>query len=568
MYTKQKAALDVVKALKKSIGKSFTVSVDMLEDPPKKELGDFAFPCFELAKGAKRNPKEIATELAAKIAPTDLIDKIVALGPYVNFYLKNEAVTESVLKEISVAKEKYGNGTSGNGREIFVEGMSPNTHKEFHIGHIRNTSLPQSLARVLRANGYKVVLGAYIGDIGAHVAKALWGMKKFHDGEKFEKATRAAKLGEIYTEATRYVDEHPEAKEEIADVQRKLEAEEEPWYSLWKETREWSLDSFRSIYKEFDVQPDVWYYESDVEEEGKEMVKRLLTEGVAKKSEGATVIDLEDEGLGVFLILKSDGSSLYATKDIALAFRRQRDYDPDRQILLVDARQSFYFKQLFAALKRMGFSAELKHFAFEMVTLPDGAMSSRQGNIVRYETFRDEMMAKFAQETRLRHEDWSEKKVKEVARVLTMASISFTMLRQDPESVITFDMEEAMSFDGYTAPYILYTVARISSIERQAKKKAKVNAALLTHPTEQELVRALMEFPVVVQRASATFQVSSIAMWAFEVSKLFAEYYHQVKILNEEEADKIPARLALIGAVRTSLENAMDLLGIDTLDEM
>lgn len=567
MYTKQKAMKEVVSALKKAIGKSFTVTVDMLETPPDAKMGDIAFPSFEYAKGEKRDPVEIATELAAKIGPGELFDKVVAAGPYVNFFLNGEALAAGVLKEIYVAGKKYGDSVLGKGTSVLVEYAQPNTHKEFHIGHVRNAVLGQAVVNVLRSNGYDVKAASYIGDIGAHVAKALWGMKKFHEGEEFTKEERAAKLGEIYTEATKYVESHEDAKEEIADIQRKLEAKEEPWQSLWKETRAWSLDEFKANFAELHVAPDIWYYESDVEEDGKKMVQKMLTDGIAKKSEGATVVDLEDADLGIFLILKSDGSSLYATKDVALAFRKEKEFSPDRQIFVVDMRQSLYFQQLFETLKRMGFKGLLSHLSYDMVTLPEGAMSSREGNIVRYVDLRDKLVSRLEKESSARHEDWKEKKIKETAHDIAIASMQFMMLRQDPETIITFDLDEAMSFDGFTAPYILYTIARIGSIKRQANIKAKIEPEKLNHELEQSLLRALAEYPLLVQRVGGSFQVSSIAVWAFDTAKLFSEYYHQVRIL-DGDSENMSARIKLCEAVQVSLTNALALLGIKTVDEM
>lgn len=568
MDAKAKLKQEVVQLLRKGIGKGYTVVPDILETPPKKEMGDFAFPCFELAKGEGRNPVEIATELAAKMAPGEYMEKIVAVGPYVNFYFNDRVFTEMVLTEVAKEKTAYGSSHSGDGKVVVVEGAQPNTHKEFHIGHLRNAVLPQALVNILRANGYKVTYASYIGDIGAHVAKALWGMKKFHDGEVFLKEERAQKLGEMYVEATAYVADHEEAKEEIAEVQRQLEAKEEPWYALWKETREWSIAAFKRIFKELSVKPDVWYFESEVEDPGKELVKKMLTDGVAKKSEGATVVDLEDEGLGVFLILKSDGSSLYATKDLALAYKKQKDLSPDRQIFVVDIRQSHYFKQLFATLKRMGFSGYLNHLAYGMVTLPEGTMSSRSGNVITYDELRDKMVDVLRKETQARHEDWSEKDVHRVAETLALASLKFTMLRQDADSEITFDINEALSFDGFTAPYILYTYARIQSIKRQAKRKAVVDASLLTHPKEQEMIRHIADLPDIVQQVSQSFNVSRLALWAFEMAKLFSEYYHQVRILDDENVNRVSARLALCDAVAVALKNTLNLLGIEVLEEM
>ncbi|MDP2631364.1 MAG: arginine--tRNA ligase [Candidatus Uhrbacteria bacterium] len=567
-YAKQLAQDEVITKLRKAIGKGFTVSADMLETPPNVKLGDIAFPCFELAKGEKRNPVEIATELAAKIGPGKMVSKISSAGPYVNFTFDLNYFGETVLGNIKLHGAKYGESVLGNGTKIIVDYAQPNTHKEFHVGHVRNALLGQSIINVLRATGYEVVAASYIGDVGAHVAKALWGLKKFHDGEEFEHDERASRLGQIYTEASAYVEDHPEAKEEIAEVQRKIESGDEEWVDLWKETREWSLELFREIFEELGVDPDVWYFESQVEKPGKELVKKLLTSGVAKKSEGATIIDLENEGLGVFLILKSDGSSLYATKDLALAIKKDKDFGADRQLFVVDVRQSLHFKQLFAAMKHAGFTKQLTHIDYDMVNLPEGTMASRSGNVVTYEDLRDEMIGELIMETQKRHEDWSDKKIRETARKIALASISFIMLRQDPGSIITFDKKEALSFDGFTAPYILYTIARIESIKKKAKIKPRINLSVLTSAEEYALIRQLADYPLLIMRVATNYQVSAIAAWAFDTAKMFSEYYHDVHIIDENDKIVTAARLALVDSVRQVLENAMDLLTIDVVKEM
>lgn len=568
MYAKQQAVQEAVTALKKAIGKSFTVTPDMIDAPPSKEMGDLAFPCFELAKGQNRNPAELATELAAKIGPNNFIEKAQAAGPYVNFYLADTPFSEQVLKEISVAKEKYGHSTSGEGKSVLIDYANPNTHKEFHVGHVRNVVFGQSIVNVLRANGYKVIPASYIGDSGADVGKAVWGFEKFVGDTGIAEEMRVRKMTDAYAQASAYVEEHPEAKEEIAEVTRAIEEGEDPWFKLWKTTRQWSIDAFKEIFAELNVAPEVWYFESELEAPGKALVKKMLTDGIAEKSEGATVVNLEDEDLGVFLVLKSDGSALYSTWDLALAYRKEEEFHPDRQIFVVDVRQSLHFKQLFATLKRMGFSEQMVHIPYDFVKLPEGAMSSRKGNVVTYGALKEKMTDALKKETAKRREEWDEKKVQDVAHKLAIASIQFTMLRQDPETQITFDIEEALSFEGFTAPYILYTIARIASIKRQTKVKPKADASKLTHENERALIRQLADFPEAVQRAGKSFQVSAIAAWAFETAKLFAEYYHQVRILDEKEAEFTPARLALCDAVKSSLENAMSLLGIETLEEM
>lgn len=568
MYAKEQATQEVLTSLKKAIGKGFTIVRDDLETPPDASLGDLAFPCFELAKGEGKNPVEIARELAAKIGPTDLVETIQAVGPYVNFTFKNESFAAHVLEDVRSGVDRYGTSKLGVGTKVLVEYAQPNTHKVLHVGHLRNVALGQAVVNILRANGYDVVPASYIGDSGADVAKTLWGLKKFHDGEEPPKDDRANWLGAIYVEATKYLADHPEVKEEISEVQQKLEAREEPWYSLWKETRQWSLDGFKAAFAELGVKPEVWYFESEVEQDGKQIVQKLLTDGVAKKSQGATIIDLEDEDLGAFLVLKSDGTTLYSTWDLALALKKEKDHAPDRQLFVVDMRQSLHFKQLFATLKRMGFTPQLTHLSYDLVSLPEGTMSSRAGTIAKYDDLKDTMITRLEEETRKRHEDWDDKKVQQTAKTIAIGSMLFMMLRQDPNSIITFDLEEALSFDGFTGPYLQYTVARIESIKKKTKVKPKADASKLTHALEHELIRKLAEYPAVVERAGKAFHVSLVAQWAFETAKVFAEYYHEVRVIDEEDAEMTAARLALIDAVRISLSNGMNLLGMGILKEM
>ncbi|MFH1631908.1 MAG: arginine--tRNA ligase [bacterium] len=567
-YAKQLALDEIITKLKKAIGKGFTVTADMLESPPNKKLGDIAFPCFDLAKGKKRNPAEIATELAAKIGPGKMIEKITSAGPYVNFTFDNRKFAEQVLEDVKLRKGEYGEAALGKGTKIIVDYAQPNTHKAFHVGHVRNALLGQAVINLLRANGYDVVGATYIGDVGNHVARALWGYKKFQGDKEVPKEKRAETLGKIYAKASSYVDQKPEAKEEIAEVQRKLEEGDEDLVKLWKETREWSLESFRQIFGELGVDPDKWYFESEVEKSGKELAKKLLTDGVAKKSEGATIIDLEDEGLGAFLILKSDGAALYATKELALAMKKDKDYRPDRQLFVVDVRQSLYFKQLFAAMKRAGFPKKMVHIAYDMVTLPEGAMASRSGNVVTYDQLRNKMVIQLVKETKKRHKDWSEKKITETARKIAHASIAFAMLKQDPKSIITFDMKEALSFDGFTGPYILYTIARIESIKKKTRVKPKIDSSKLNDKYSQDLVRKLSDLPLVVMKVGTNYQVSTVAAWAFETAKLFAEYYHEVKVIDEDDKAGTAARLALIDSVRQALKNSMEMLTIEAVEEM
>jgi arginyl-tRNA synthetase len=373
-----------------------------------------------------------------------------------------------VLGDVGEDESGYGKGRRGGGaegRRLLIEYGQPNTHKEVHVGHLRNFFLGLSVVRTLEAAGNPVTPLSYIGDVGAHVAKCLWAYKKYHGGERPEKGSEGKFLGAIYTEASRRIEENEALKDEVAAVQRALEAGEPEWTALWQETRQWSLDEMNAIFAELGCEFDRIYFESEVEAPGKELVKKMLADGLAKMSQGAVIMDFESEGLGVFLLLKSDGSALYSTKELALAKLKFEQYpDASASIHIVDTRQSLYFKQFFRTLELMGFDKRLVHLAYDFVTLKEGAMSSRKGNVVTYAEFRDEMTARAAKETRQRHEDWDEEKVLATARIIAQGAMKFAMLKQDSDKPIVFDPKEALAFEGFTGPYVQYAHARMCSI--------------------------------------------------------------------------------------------------------
>lgn len=567
MFTLQAAKKEALTALKKAIGKKFTVNNGDLAKPPKPEYGDLSFPCFALAKGEGRNPNEIATELAAKIGPSTYIRKITSLGPYVNFTFDEVAFATSVIADVLKGKKRYGRSTTGKGKRVLIEFANPNTHKEVHIGHIRNFTVGQAAANIFAANGYETTPISYINDLGTNVAKCLWGLKHLHPNEEPKAEESLNFLGRVYTEATRAIEEDPSKKDELTEIQRQLEAGEGEWYALWKKTHKWSIDNFKAVFKEFHLTLEKIYLEHDYIDETHQIVNKLMTDGIAKMSQGATIVDLEDEKLGVNLLRKSDGTLLYNAKDIALALHKEADYHADRSVYVIDVRQSLAMKQLAATMKRMGFDRDIIHLGYELVTLPEGAMSSRKGTIVRWTDLRDAMIAELIASTKLRHPDWSEKQITTTATTLMMAAITFMMLRHDSDRVIVFDMQEAMATDGFTGPYILYTIARITSLEEKAGVKPDAKGVELKHPTERELVGLLSQYPDVIALAGSTLRPSVIAQYAFELSQAFAKYYGEVRILDGEPSG-VAARLALALAVRQTLSNAMDILNIAIVKAM
>lgn len=566
MYTIQQAKQQVLKDLKSALGGVHAPSVDELEYPKDIKMGDLAYPCFDLAKALKKKPDEIATELAVKIGPKDLIKKVEAKGPYVNFFFDPDALGEHLLKEIVVAKDKFGYSTSGKGKRIMVEYAQPNTHKTIHVGHLRNFVVGHALINILRAAGYDVIATSYINDLGAHVAKCLWAIDKKHKDDDSE--DKDALLAKAYVEADKAAEKTKKAQAEMSEIYQELEKGSRKWAGLWKKTRKWSLDSFGQIFKELGVPIDVTYYESDLTKRTHQIVKDLLKQNIAKESEGAIIVDLEDQNLGVNLLVRSDGTLLYNAKDLALAERKEQDYESARSIYVIDARQSLAMQQLFATLKLMGLKRNLEHLSYEFVTLKGGAMASRKGNVVKYDDFRDQMFDLALTETTKRHQDWTDKQLDQAARKITFAAMKFPMLKQDLDKMITFDVEEALSFDGFSGPYILFSIARAKSILKKAEVKPKVTGKYYSEPVEHELLVKLAMFPEVLLNIASSLHVSTLPQYLFDLAQTFSEFYEAVPVLKAEPDVAVSAKLALVDATRQVLENGLALLGIESLDEM
>lgn len=569
MTTLEHLKQEIASALAKALGGDIAVSAAELVRPPNPEMGDLAFGCFAAAKALKKSPAEIAKTAAAAFPKTEFVRAAQALGPYVNLTLDRPMFAASVMREVLSMGRKYGASPKKDER-VMIEYAQPNTHKEVHVGHLRNMCLGLSVVNLTRAAGYDVVAVSYMGDIGAHVAKCLWCLKKFHADEPIPE-NKGKYLGQIYAEATRRVEEDESLKEEVAAVQRKLEAREPEWDALWQETRQWSLDEFAAIFRELGVELDRDYFESEVEEPGKQLARELLAKGIAETGEkGALIVNLEKYGLGIFLVLKSDGSSLYSTKELALAGLKFKEYPGiTKSIHVVDSRQSLYFQQLFKTLELMGFDKKMVHLAYEFVTLKEGAMSSRKGNIIAYEDFRDEVTARAAAETQKRRADWTDEHVAEAARVIAEGAMKFGMLRQDPDKPIVFDIESSLAFEGFTGPYVQYAHVRLSSILRKAADSGEAEQQLSGSEDEREfrLLRTAADFPEVVAAAAEHHKPSVLAQYLFEFAQQSNDFYRDVPVLAADPADR-GRRLAVTRAARTVLAAGLALLGIHAPEEM
>ena len=574
-YTIFKIKKQILDLIAQAIGQDLDLAKLEITVPPDSQMGDLAVPCFYLSKLTRQAPNKIAEELAAKINPGGLIKAIKNIGPYLNFFINPSVLAKNVVKEIQKQKNSYG-ALKLSREKIMLEYSQPNTHKEFHIGHLRNAVLGASLVNLLRFAGYKVSPVNYIGDVGAHVAKCLWAYDKFYKQESLPQ-DKGKFLGQIYAEAARKIEANPAYKKEVDEVLQKLESGDpkafsgasKTWLALWKKTREWSLDSFDDIYKSLCIKFDQVFYESEVEKPGKKIVEELLAKGIAQKSEGAVIIDLEKYGLKKLLLLKSDGSSLYSTKELALAKLKFEKFKIDKSLVVVDSRQSFYFQQFFKTLEVIGFKKPTLHIPYEFVTLKSGAMASRIGNVVLFQDFYQQIINKAKMETSKRHEDWPAKKISRVAEQIALSAMKFNMLKVSNNSVIIFDIDEALSFEGFSGPYIQYTCSRINSVLKKAgfSVSADVNQVKLNSDLEKELLLKLASWPEIVEAAAQSYEPSEIAKYLFELSRLFSTFYQQVPILSSPTGLK-EARLALIDSIRKVLINGLAILGLEPLDQM
>lgn len=541
--------------------------------PPDLSLGDLSLACFITAKKNNIKPQEQATLWASKLQTDEIIaayfSKIEAIGPYVNFFLKTDILAKRVLADINNTKDEYGFRSLTEKETVMLEYSNGNTHKEYHVGHLRNISYGDSMSNLLEANGYEVIRVSYINDFGIHTAKTIWNWKNNPEYAN-RKEPKGFLLGQCYTQASQRLSERPEYKMEVAKIMHEIESRFGESYDLWKETRAWSIAYFASIYEELGIKFVKTFYESEVIDEGLEMVDTLLKRGILKESEGAIIADLEADGLGVLPIIRSDKTALYPVADLALAVNKFSLYDLSASYYVVDIRQSLYFKQLFRVLELLGYKQRLVHLPYDFVTLPEGMMSSRSGNVITYRDLKDKIKNELEKETRIRHEDWKTKEVAQVAEDLTIAVIKFEMLKVGTDKQIVFNIEEALRFDGYTACYLEYSHARLRSIIRKEGASyftGKVDFNLLTEQKEKELLLKLAKYPEVLLLAGEKKNPSEIARYIFELAQISNDYYHAINILKAEKKMK-KARLSLIKGVVVTLRSGFKILGLPILEEM
>lgn len=549
---------------------------DFLVLPPQKGMGDLAFGCFIPAKTLKKAPPQVAQDLAAKLSADEVIEKAQAAGPYLNFYIRPEGLGRFVLDPILSEAFFKQNLTQSNPKTM-IEYSQPNTHKELHVGHMRNACLGNSLVRILRYAGTEVIASTFPGDVGTHVAKCLWYLK-YHNQDPIPPTGKGEWLGKLYSKAhlkledEEKTDKYETNKNQLAAILKQLEAKSGEYYDLWKTTREWSLELMQEAYRWCDIQFDQWYWESEVDSPSVQYVKGLFQKGLLIESQGAVGMDLEPEGLGFCMLLKSDGNGLYATKDLELARRKFQDFKIEKSIYVVDLRQALHFKQVFKVLEKLGFSqaAQCFHLQYNFVELPDGAMSSRKGNIVPLMQLVHRMEAMVKEKYLSRYEtEWSKDEINLVATQVAQGAIKYGMVKIDNNKKIVFDMEEWLKIDGDSGPFIQYSAARIRSLVRKiGEAPNSADWSQLKHSSEQQLMQALMQFHTVVVQAAEAYRPNVICTYLFDLAQRFNLFYHEVSIGQAESHDLKQARLALSVCTGKILEKGLGLLGIPTPNRM
>lgn len=537
----------------------------LLEKPKSSEMGDIAFPAFSLAKVERKAPQAIATDIVEKLDTTGF-EKVVATGPYVNFFLDKDAISHQVLTDVIAEKDQYGQLNIGQGRNVTIDMSSPNIAKPFSVGHLRSTVIGDALANIHGKLGFNPIRINHLGDWGKQfgmliVAYKLWGDKTAVEADPI------SELLKLYVRINAEAEEKPELDEEARQWFKKLEDGDQEALELWQWFRDESLVEFNRIYEKLDVHFDSFNGEAFYNDKMDEGIQILEEKGLLQESKGAQIVDLESYNLPPALIRKTDGATLYITRDMATAMYRKRTYDFVKSIYVVGQEQINHFKQLKAVLKEMGFdwSDDMTHVTFGLVTKDKKKLSTRKGNIILLEPTLDEAILRALSQIEAKNPNLENKE--EVAHAVGVGAVKFFDLKTDRDNGYDFDLEAMISFEGETGPYVQYAYARIQSILRKANfVPSTENNYKLADAESWEIIKHIQNFSTVVERAGDKFDPSLIAKYAINLAQAFNKYYAHTRIL--DESPERDSRLALAYATGVVLKEALRLLGVKAPEKM
>ncbi len=540
--------------------------VNLLEVPKNSSMGDLAFPAFSLAKVWRKAPQAIASELVDKIE-SDKFEKVQAVGPYINFFFNKQEISQAVLADVIAQGSDYGRQDLGQGQNITIDMSSPNIAKPFSIGHLRSTVIGDSLAKIFEKLGYKAVKINHLGDWGKQFGMLIVAYKKW-GSEEAVRSNPIDELLQLYVRINEEVKSQPQLDEEARNWFRKLEAGDEEAISLWQWFRDESLVEFNRLYNQLGVQFDSYNGEAFYNDKMDEVVSILEDKGLLEESQGAQVVKLDKYGIeNPALIKKSDGATLYITRDLAAAIYRKRTYDFAKSIYVVGNEQAAHFKQLKAVLKEMGYdwSDDITHVPFGLVTKDGKKLSTRKGNVILLEPTIAEAIKRAGDQIEAKNPDLPNKEA--VAQAVGVGAIKFYDLKTDRLNGYDFDLDAMVSFEGETGPYVQYAYARIQSILRKANFKPDAATPYALEDAESwEIIKLIQNFPATIKRAADNFEPSIIAKFAISLAQAFNKYYAHNRIL--DQSPERDSRLALSYTTALVLKEALRLLGVDAPDEM
>lgn len=547
----------------------------MIEIPQDQSMGDYAFPCFRLAKTMRKAPNLIAAELAEKLQGEKIFSEVSPVNAYVNMFVSREEMMKSTVSEVLEEKENFGKSDIGGNKKVIVEFSSPNIAKPFHIGHIRSTVIGNSLSKIYDALGYDVFKINHLGDYGTQFGKMICAYRRWGNREDVINSPIKTLLG-YYTKFHVEVEEHPELEDEARAIFTKLEQGSKEEVELWQWFREESLKEFQRVYDMLGIEFDSYNGESFYSDKMPRFEKELSDKGLLQESKGAQVVDLEEYKLGTALIKKSDGSSLYITRDIAAAVYRKENYDFYKNIYVVATQQNLHFQQLFKILELMGYdwANQCVHVPFGMVRLEEGTMSTRHGRVV----FLEDVLNGAIEKTReiIEEKNPNIENLEEITSQVGIGAVVFNELSNNRIKDYTFKWDQILNFDGETGPYVQYTHARCASLLRKAGEdivaKAQdpknVDFALLSKSdSAYELTKLIYAFPGVVEQAGEKYEPSIITRHIIDIAQCFNKFYHDEHIIVDDEVEKI-SKIALVIATKRVIATGIGLLGMKAPERM
>jgi arginyl-tRNA synthetase len=554
---------------------------DLLEVPPQPQLGDYAFPCFQLARTWRRPPAAIAADLAASLRPAlPFVSRIETVGGYINFFIDHATLISQTIEDTRRSGSRLGASSAGAGKTILIEFSSPNIAKPFHIGHAFTTILGHALARFYDHLGYHTVRLNHLGDYGTQFGKLIVAFNLWGDEQALAEHP-IQELLRIYVKFHEEAREHPELEDQAREQFRLLEERQPEQIALWQRFRDLSLTEFARVYQRLGVTFDDYTGESFYSDQIPEVVAWLEAQGLLEESEGAKVVRLDEYNLPPCIILKSDGTTIYASRDIAAVLYRERTYHFTKNIYVVGTPQTMHFRQVFAVLEKAGFAKarDCIHVGFGLVKFADRKLSTRSGDVILLEDLLEESVEKtleiIRQNAALRHPDMTEADMREIAEKIGIGAVIFTFLKSSRERDIVFSWEEMLDFEGDSAPYVLYTYTRARSILRKAEEEgiawqdvSPEDLALLDQEDEFALAKLLESFGPTLEKATEVHEPFMMVRLILNLAHLFNKYYHHEPILKTERPQLRMARLALVEAVSIGIRTGLYLLGIQTVERM